>query len=246
MNNIYTDKVYVLYQNDKEKERFVNYISQNNIDLNYQLVLSIPYEEKDNIIENFERKINFKNDYFNLCLKNYTSYKLNENQISHIKSICNILVDAINNNYKSITILEYDVLFNQNYRELLPKYKNLINNCDIIYLGSSQTFWYNPINYTTIDFRENSFSPYYIANHSLGTFSIILKRNVFSLYLEYLNLFLFSSDIILSIISQQFKSIVIYPNLIICDIIESSILKNRDPEKTFLKFKWNKINYLGC
>lgn len=245
MNNIYTDNVYILYQSDEEKKRFQNYVKEIDIDLNYQFILSIPYEEKDNIINNFERKINFSNNYFNLCLKNYSEYKLNINQISHIKSICNILVDAINKNYNSITILEYDVLFNKNYNNILPNYKNLINNCDIIYLGSSQTFWYNPINYTTIDFKENNLSPYYIANHSLGTFSIILKRNVFSLYLEYLNLFLFSSDIVLSIISQQFKSIVIYPNLIICDITESSILKNRDPEKTFLKFKWNKNNYIG-
>ena len=246
MNNIYTDNVYVLYQNEKEKERFINYIKESNIELNYQLIHSIPFEEKDDVIPSFDRKLNFSNNYFELCLKNYKDYKLNSNQISHIKSICNILVDAINNNYDSICILEYDILINKDFNEILPKYKNLITNCDIIYLGSSQSFWYNPINYSTIDFRENQFSPYYIANHSLGTFSIILKKNVFSLYLEYLNLFLFSSDIVLSIVSQHFKSIVIYPNLIICDITESSILKNRDPEKTFLKFKWNKINYLGC
>lgn len=243
MNNIYTDNVYVLYQNDKEKERFTKYIEKSKIKINYELIKSIPCTDND-IIVNLERTINFSNNYFDLCLKNYKDYKLNNNQISHIKSICNILVDAINKNYDSICILEYDILINKEYNNILPKYKNLINNCDIIYLGSSQSFWYNPINYTTIDFRDNEDSPYYIANHSLGTFSIILKKSVFSIYLEYLNLFLFSSDIILSIVSQKFKSIVINPNLIICDVTDSSILKNRDPEKTFLKFKWNKNSYL--
>lgn len=244
MNNIYTDKVYVLYQNDIEKERFTKYIKDSKIDINYQMILSIEYEDKDEIIETFERKINFKNEYFENCLTNYTDYKLNKNQISHIKSICKILLDAIQNNYDSISILEYDILINKDFNLLLPKYKNLINNCDIIYLGSSQSFWYNPINYTTIDFKDNINSPYYVANHSLGTFAIILKKNVFKIYLEYLNLYLFSSDIVLSIVSQQHKSIVLFPNLLICDIETSSILKNRDSEKTFLKFKWNKNNYL--
>jgi len=244
MNNIYTDNVYVLYHNEEEKTRFINYIKSSDIKLNYQLIESIKCNEEDDIISTFDRKINFSNVYFENCLNNYKDYKLNKNQISHIKSICNILLDAIKNNYDSITILEYDILINKNYNDILPKYKNLINNCDLIYLGSSQNFWYNPINYTVIDFRDNNTSPYYIANHSLGTFSIILKKDVIKLYLEYLNLFLFSSDIVLSIISQQFKSIVIYPNLIICDIETSNILKNRDVDKTFLKFKWEKKNYL--
>ena len=68
---------------------------------------------------------------------------------------------------------------------------------------------------------------------------------VYQIYLEYLEKFLFSSDIILSIISKKFKSIVIYPNLIICDISKSSILKDRNEKETLLKFKWNKLNYIN-
>ena len=47
MNNIYTDKVYVLYQNEEEKFRFTKYIESTKIDINYQMVLSVEYEDKD-------------------------------------------------------------------------------------------------------------------------------------------------------------------------------------------------------
>ena len=137
-------------------------------------------------------------------------------------------------------ILEYDIYFHKNIEDKIKQYENIINNCDIIHLGSSQNFWYNPIDKTKIEYKEN----YYINNHSLDTFAIILKQNIFDTYISYLSTYSFPSDIILTIISKQFNSIVIYPNIIICDISKSTILNDRDSIKTFIKFKWNKNNYL--
>lgn len=246
MNNFYSDNIYILYQNDNEVERIVNYIKyiHENIDFDfkYELIKASPIEDFDN--SKYDRTKEYSNDYLNECLKKYIDYTLNSNQVSHIRSIRKILLDAIKNNYSSITLLEYDIYFHKQIKELLPKYKNLINNCDIIYLGSSQTFWYNPINLSKIEFTRNKDFSYYKSNHSLGTFGIILKKNVFKEYLKTLELFLFSSDIVLSITSRQFTSVVLYPNLVICDISKSSILNNRDLNRTYIKFKWNIKNYI--
>ena len=246
MDKFYTDNVYVLIQNNDEKQRFKNYISK--ININYNFFNSVKFNNndlKDLYLLTKSKNINDINDINDINLQSYydkyKNYKLNRNQISHIKSIIGIIKDAIKNDYKSITILEYDIFVSKDLNTLLSKYKNLINNCDIIYLGSSQHYWYNPIDYTKITYHQD----YYDANHSLGTFAIILKKKVYQIYLEYLEKFLFSSDIILSIISKKFKSIVIYPNLIICDISKSSILKDRNEKETLLKFKWNKLNYIN-
>ncbi len=243
MDKFYTDNIYVLIKDNDERNRFESYISKVNV--NYDFFNSVKFNDtdlNDLFILTKSKNINNINDsYLKNYYNKYKNYKLNRNQISHIKSIIGIIKDAIKNNYKSITILEYDIFVNKDLNTLLPKYKNLIKNCDIIYLGSSQHYWYNPINYTKITYHQD----YYDANHSLGTFAIILKKKVYQIYLEYLEKFLFSSDIILSIISKKFKSIVIYPNLIICDISKSSILKDRNEKETLLKFKWNKLNYIN-
>lgn len=244
MNTLYTDKIFVLYQNDNEFNRFNNYVKNNKININYELIKSINFNSNDDYIFLQKRKVNFKDYNFNKYLDFFKNYKLNENQISHSKSIINILKKSIENNYNSIVILEYDIILNKNIFNLLPNYKKIIHNSDIVYLGSSQHNWYNKIFNSKLEYYLNNKSPHYKASHSLGTFGIILKKNVFEIYIKYLELFLFSSDIILAIISYNFKSIVIYPNLIICDLSSSTILEDRNMIRMSLKFKWNLNNYL--
>jgi hypothetical protein len=226
------DNIYILYSNDSEKNRIILYLKNYNI--KYTLFKS------DITFTEFNKQYIKTDYYFNMYLKFYKNYKLNKNQISHINSIKNILNDSKKNNYKSILILEYDIYFHKNIKEKLKEYKNTIKNTDIIHLGSSQHFWYNPVTKTLIDFKDM----YYINNHSLGTFAIILKSNVFDTYISYLSTYSLPSDIILTIISQKFNSIVIFPNIIICDVSKSTILHNRNELTTFIKFKWNKNNYL--
>jgi hypothetical protein len=226
------DNIYILYSNEDEKNRIILYLN------NYNIIFKLVKSDSTFIQYN---KTYINNDYyFNTYNKYYNNYKLNKNQISHINSIKNILLDAKNNNYKNIMILEYDIYFHKNIKNLIIKYMNIIKNSDIIHLGSSQTFWFNPVDKTLIDFK----SKYYINNHSLGTFAIILKNNIFNIYIKYLLTYTLPSDIILTIISKKFNSVVLYPNIIICDIAKSTILQNRDPIKTFIKFKWNINNYL--
>ena len=112
MNTFFTDNIYILCQNNDELNRINNYIKKHKININYELIKSVKIDDSE---VNTDRNKEYDNDYLNLCLKKYKDYKLNKNQISHIKSIKKILLDAINSKYKSITILEYDVYFHKNF-----------------------------------------------------------------------------------------------------------------------------------
>jgi hypothetical protein len=242
--------IYILYQNNKELERIKSYMLKVNI-------------FKDNIIyfksKKFKSgdfkckdifKLNYKLDEYQieyLCLYNK---KLNKNQKNHLVSIKAILEDSIKNNYDQIMILEYDIYFHKNFKNLYEKYKKLIDNNDIIHLGSSQHRWYDRITIDKIKIKKYNDLYYYNNTMSLGTFAIILKKNIYQTYLNFIDYFLYNkeyfypSDVILSIISYNYKSIVLYPNLIICDISKSTILERNDYEKKIITFKWNMNNYI--
>lgn len=239
MNKFYTDNIYVLYQNNSEYDRFINYTST--FPFIFEMISSVPVDNTK-ILETKKLNIN-NNEYLKLYIDRYKERTLNKNMISHIESIIKILKNALANNYKSITILEYDVFFHKDINKLIPDYQNLINNCDIIYLGSSQSYWFNPITMEKIEYNLNNKCSHYIANHSMGTFAIILKQKVFNQYIELLESYIFTSDVALSVLSKKFNSVVIYPNIVICDISKSTIMQNRNIKETFLKFKWVLSNY---
>lgn len=235
-NKFFTDNVYILYSTDEEYLRFKNYCDSTNFKIDCQMFKS----------EIQEKYCNIKNDNFLKDIKSFQNFfkhnknsKLNSNQKSHIYSFINILNDAIEKKYESICILEYDILFHKDIDKILPLYYNLIKNSNIIYLGSSQYFWINPINNKSINFYDK----YYEANHSMGTFGIILKSNIFNIYINILKQYLLPSDVCLSIISKYCKSYVCYPNLVICDISTSNLKNDRDIYLTFDKFKWDIKKY---
>jgi len=62
--------------------------------------------------------------------------------------------------------------------------------------------------------------------------------------MELLNSYLFTSDVALCIVSKKYNSVVIYPNIVICDISKSTIMQSRNIKATFFKFKWKLVDYL--
>jgi hypothetical protein len=237
-------KTFILYQNENELNRFNKYLPTDIKNLFEDIIYF-----KSCIYEN--TKYNFNNinniNYFDIYKKIYKN-KLNKNQLNHLLSIKKILEEALKKNYDSIFILEYDVYFSKNFTELYDKYKNLIKNNDIIHLGSSQHKWYDIITNEKINIKEWKNIKYYNNSHSLGTFAIILKNSIYLEYLNFINYVLtsyqyFPSDVILSIVSRNYKSIVLYPNLIICDLENSSIIK-KDRSNDYIKFKWYKHKYI--
>ena len=228
---------YILYQNDEELERFKKHnIFKDNIYFKSK-IFNIKNKDKYNV-PRFDNKYN-----------NFYNKKLNKNQLNHLYSIKTIIEDSIKNNYKEIMILEYDVYFHKEFNYLYNKYKKLIDNNDIIHLGSSQHQWYDKFSGDKIKINKYNDLMFYKNTHSLGTFAVILKERVYDEYLNFINYCLYEdnfypSDVILSIISKNYKSIVLYPNLIICDISKSTILKRDNYRKNLITFKWILSNYI--
>ena len=192
---------YVLYQNDKELNRFNKYnIFTNNIIyfkskvFNLELLYNFKYNSKFN--SEYNSEFNFNSTY-----KKFYINKLNQSQLNHLLSIREIITDAINNNFNSIMILEYDVIFHKEFNDLYDKYKQLIDNNSIIHLGSSQHKWYDIITGEKINIKEWKGIKYYNNSHSLGTFAIILKEDIYNIYIDFINYVLyeyqyFPSDVI--------------------------------------------------
>mgnify|MGYP001395491651 CR=1 FL=1 len=236
-------KTFILYQNNNELNRFNKYLPPDIKILFGEIIYFKSHIYKNTQYDYKQIDINYFNIY-----KNIYKNKLNQNQLNHLLSIKKIIELASHKNYESIMILEYDVYFNKNFIELYDEYKTLIVNNDIIHLGSSQHNWFDIITNEKINIKTWKTIKYYNNSHSLGTFAIILKNNIFVEYLNFINYVLtsfqyFPSDVILSIISRKYKSVVLYPNLIICDLDNSNIIK-KDRSKDYIKFKWYKNKYI--
>jgi len=231
------ENVFVLCQNDEEKLIFESSYKKANMSFNYTIIYSdyeLNYDIGTKKVNNFGRNLFYENRY----------KKLNDAQYSHYYSFIKIFNIAIKNNYNKICILEYDVYFHKNFNDKIKNYSNIIKNSDIIYLGCSQHQWYDLFTGDKIEIinPQNSSKEYiYKPSHSLGTFGIILSIDVIKDFLQYE--IKYPTDVMISILSYKYKSFVLYPNIVICNIYKSNILNNRDI-KTIIKFKWNLNNYI--
>jgi GR25 family glycosyltransferase involved in LPS biosynthesis len=233
------ENVFVLCQNDEEKLIFESSYKKANMSFNYTIIYSdykLSYPTGNNNIDSIKNKF-YKNNFYENRYK-----KLNEAQYSHYYSFIKIFNIAIENNYNKICILEYDVYFHKNFNDKIKSYSNIIKNSDIIYLGCSQHQWYNLFTGDKIEIIKLNLNDYiYKPLHSLGTFGIILSIDVIKDFLQYE--IKYPTDVMISILSYKYKSFVLYPNIVICNIYKSSILNDRDI-KTIIKFKWNLNNYI--
>jgi GR25 family glycosyltransferase involved in LPS biosynthesis len=224
------ENIFVLCQNDDEKMIFESNYKKANMSFKYTIIYS-DYELNYNIGD----KVVKDNFYINRYVK------LNKEQYSHYYSFIKIFNIAIENNYDKICIFEYDVYFHKNFNNLINNYENIIKINDIVYLGCSQHQWYDLFTGDKIEIINYNSQGLYKPSHSLGTFAIILSIDVIKEFLQYE--IKYPTDVMISILCKYFKSIVIYPNLVICNIFDSKILKSRDI-KTIIKFKWILNNYV--
>jgi len=219
--NQYIDNIYALYINDSELQNIKYKLNKKNIKAQYflgvngKLSLKKQFEDQTSKVNNKIKSIG---------------------ALGHVHSFIKILEDAIFNKYNSILIFESDIYFSDNFDN---KIKNHIyKDWNILYLGASQHSW------TDIDINLAKVNGYYNAKNTCGTFSICLKNNIFLPFLKELKKKVFPSDICLLNHFQNYKSIVIYPNIISCNLSNSNISNPRDQNYYILKFKWfNKYFY---
>ena len=252
------DHVYVLHINDHEKDKFTRTIANNNLDLKFSFFRGVNGNDKINEFNNYQSDtFNIDNTKLPRDVSKYLSnYKKSFQtikritkigQLGHIYSHIKLIEDAICNNYKSIIILEPDIIFHKEFKHIdttKKNYTDLFNNNDIVYLGSSQHEWRHPF-IRTKKIKINKTKKFYSCCHSTGTFSVFLKSTVFNEYLKLLKLFVLPSDLNLTILQDRnyIKSVVLYPNIIISDVSESLITHSRNMKHYANKFKWDLSKY---
>jgi glycosyltransferase involved in cell wall biosynthesis len=154
-------------------------------------------------------------------------------------------------NKKNIIIFEDDIVFHKNFYENLFKYdSNFFLTNDIVYLGANQSRWNEDIENTIKKHNYyNVCKQKYYWNY--GTYSMFLTPKIINLIKiklnDMLSYDLLTIDILLWYIiiddTNNIKSKILYPNLIIPQLKESDNMESRDIELLADSKKWTIIDY---
>lgn len=228
LNNIFSC-IYIPIINDAEKCRITHKMNKMNIDFKlFDGIYGKKYKEA------------LSNDF------------LTPGEWGHNRTFAKIITNAIENKYDRILILEPDIYFCKNFEIEIEKWwnTNIIKNTtnyDLIYLGCSQGSYYRENTWEIIDTTINSDN--YNTYKTLGTFAVSISSNIYEKYINLLNKKTMTSDICLTKLQENCTGIVIYPNLICCDVTNSatsnrlSIKKyNANIQKDRIrKCRWNRV-----
>jgi len=232
--NNYVDKVYCinLIKDNKKLESFINMVNKYKINCEILRITKL--------VDSTKFMLRYKKTKYRCpgelgCL------------LSHL--IC--CIDAKNNNYNNIIILEEDCIPIKNLNEQFTRHKNLILDKSYVYLGSSQWHWSKFIN-----IHNN----YYNAWRSCGSFAIYINKNMISVLItEYKKMEKNVDEIMhdyyntppkkyisstgyygLNKKSLYYnKCIVLYPNIFIADVTTSNIRSSQNMVERSKRMKWN-------
>ena len=218
--NNYFDKIYVLNLNHRHDrmQKMVSRLKKNNI-TNYIRFSAIngseePYYSQWSYIKKM-RPFGF--------LETPGSYGV-------LLSAYFIIIHATQNNYQSILILEDDVIFHCNFKNLFSsKISNIPLNWKLLYLGSSMHQW-------RIEQRCRHYPNYLVPQGSIpGAFALGIKKECFPILVKSIMKLNSPWDMApLKTINQTFpgQCYVLYPNLVIADTQDSDI---REPKSLDIK-----------
>lgn len=154
-------------------------------------------------------------------------------QLGCLLSHANILKNAIYKKYKSILILEDDIIISKNFFTRINEIKQIANDgkWSIIYLGAGQHEW------SKINIHDN----FYVANKSTGTFAYMVHESFYQILLNTFEKMKKPVDNYLIELQKCNDFKVVYPNMIFCDLEHSNISTKRINKEWFKKFKWDNI-----
>ena len=155
--------------------------------------------------------------------------------IGYLYSMLNIFEDAIINNYEYIMICDDDIRIINNFIfKFTELYNDIKGNFRLLMLGSSQWEWDN------IKYDKKFYNP---NEYSNGSFSNIYHRTIFDNIYNYILKFTYPFD------DEPMKCnflmnycYVSYPNIIIAQLEDSNIRKV-NKNRSYERFRWDKINY---
>ena len=256
------DHIYVVNM-DKDKDRLDNFQKQVNNQFEYERVVGVdmnmpPYKNMykevnvNKSLKTFEWSTYLKKSPELITNGIDTKEKATQHWIKHgqhtnrhfnrkqtitngehgcLQSHINIFTDAIDKEYETILVFEDDAIFRDSWENIQKEIQRLnTDNIMLLYLGASQHNW-----------KKIIYKPgCYNANRTTGTFAYMVKKPYFTYLLEKFNNRQKPVDnyLIEAQGEQPGRSIVMFPNKVICNVEHSNIHKSRNQKYTNKKFKW--------
>ncbi|MBT4519758.1 MAG: hypothetical protein HOC23_07115 [Halieaceae bacterium] len=167
--------------------------------------------------------------------KSEPKYLKNSCALGCLISGMRIIEDAKRKGHQRILLFDDDVLFHRNFDELLSN-MNGLPPWKLLYLGCSQHQW---------DGIQLSDTHLYGARHTHGTFAVGIDASVFDEVLSLYSGREQNCDVYLMEIQDRYpqESLVLFPNLVIADVRESSIRGRRSQRAHAKKVKWQLADY---
>jgi len=151
-----------------------------------------------------------------------------------LKSMYLMLQDAIRKKYKTILVLQDDLLFHKNFEEEFMRIPERVpKNWKLLYLGATQHNWNH------VEFRSKYYFPMGTAD---GAFAVGIHHSIFRELMSEITKFNMPFDSgALKAIQRNYgrQCLVLQPNLLIADIRDSDLRNSRDIESYATKFRWN-------
>lgn len=204
-------------------EHFLALDGKNNeIELLYKYYLNLP---------------NIKN-----IIKNNKPHIRSSGSFAILLSMKNMILDAIQHNYKNILVLQDDVFIIKNFNNILSKYSEIIKgNWKLLFLGANDKKSIQNIK----NLQNNLY--YYTDGLVDGAFSIAIHHSIFKEIINIIDTFILPFD------SGPLRKIqtlypldcyIFYPNLMIADVTNSDCRESRNQQIFSKKLSWNLNNYI--
>lgn len=151
-----------------------------------------------------------------------------------LKSMYNMIKDAMENKYKTILVFQDDLLFHKNFiQEFLKLPETVPSNWKLLYLGATQHNW------SQVEMRNKYYFPMGTAD---GAYAVAIHHSIFQEILDEIVKFDMPFDSgTLKTIQKRYgrQCIIMHPHLVIADIRDSDLRNSRDLQMFSSKFKWN-------
>lgn len=167
--------------------------------------------------------------------KSGPKYLRNSHALGCLTSGMRIIEDAKRKGHRKILLFDDDVLFHRRFKKLLGNMQGL-PPWKLLYLGCSQHEW---------DGIQITDTCSYGARHTHGTFAVGIDSSVFDEVISLYSKKEKNCDVCLMEIQDKHPNecLVLYPNLVIADVRESSIRGGRSQEAHAKNVRWRLSDY---
>lgn len=144
-----------------------------------------------------------------------------------------VIEDARRRGFKTIFVLDDDVMFVERFLERLKHTLSVAPRWDVLFLGASEWSDWN-----SLEFSEGF---YMIGNKTCGSYALLLKRRAFLGMKDDLETFMSPPDrlpLLNQCSSPSLSCLVSYPNIVVPDVSSSAIRSGRDMEQHARMMRW--------